>query len=273
MTDALTLTPPFQLLSVLIVSIPLSLSAAPPSREAPNPTARPADQLSVSGNACGPAALLSAFRFGNGNWQRAALAVAGETDKQQITMMIRQRGLRPSNHLIGKPRWGRHGVNLADLRDIANEMTAGHFLPEIREDVFFASGRESPQRLLRRVHGRLETSLERGLPPVLSIRRYALRNPGGNAPIWTVSDGHFVTVIAVPKRLSKGDASFPVTYIDPWGGKIAEGTIEIPRLPVLSAGGDSPCLEANFPGVRVGTKGIRNGERTTVVVSAAIGRW
>ncbi len=47
--------------------------AAPPLREAANLTAVPVNQLTVAGNACGPAALLSAFRFGDAARNGAAL--------------------------------------------------------------------------------------------------------------------------------------------------------------------------------------------------------
>ena len=44
----------------------------------------PANQLVVAGNACGPAALLNAFRFGNADWQRR-VRLAGATDKERLS--------------------------------------------------------------------------------------------------------------------------------------------------------------------------------------------
>ncbi len=272
MTAALIPSLPSRLLSFLLLAA-LPLGAAPPRRDAPNLSAKPVDQLVVSGNACGPAALLNAFRFGNGNWQGVETAVTGETDKAKITMIIRQRGLRPSNHLKGKPRWGRHGVNVADLCDIANEMTAGRYLPRVSQEVFFLNGTETPEQLLRRVHSRMESSLKKGLPPVVSIRRYVHRGQNGNPPAWMTLDGHFVTIVSLPRKLPRGGTSFPVTYIDPWGARTAEGEIRIPPRPVLTEAGNSPCLEAVFPGVHVGRKGLRAGEENVVVIAAAIGRW
>jgi len=101
------------------------------------------------------------------------------------------------------------------------------------------------------------------------LRRYALRN---NA--WIVLDAHFVTLITMPRKLDKGARSFPVTYIDPWGGKIATGHIAIPDRAVLAAGADaSPCLEAAFPDASVGKKLLRFGEQHALTISAALGRW
>jgi hypothetical protein len=243
--------------------------AAPPLREAPNPAANPANQLVVAGNACGPTALLNAFRFGSADWQRASDAIAGDTDKQRISTIIRQYGMRPSGHIKGRSRWSRKGVNLADLHDIANEMTRGKYLPTVSEEVMFIKPGESQEKLLKRIHQRLDTSLAKGLPPVISLRRYALRRQE-----WIVLDAHFVTLTTVPRKLEKDARSFPVTYIDPWGGKIQQGVIAIPERPVLTAEAPaSPCLEALFPQALVGRKLVRAGESHALTVAAVIGRW
>ena len=262
------------LASSLYLACCLSAVAAPPLREAPNPTAVPANQLVVAGNACGPTALLNAFRFGNKDWQRASQAVAGETDKQRITTIIRQVAMRPSKHIMGRPRWSRKGVNLADLEDIANEMTAGHFLPVVSQEVLFLKPGESQEKLLKRVHQRFDTSLAKGLPPVISLRRYAKRPQKGGAPGWVVLDAHFITLTTIPRKLENGARSFPVSYIDPWGGKICHGVIAIPDHAILSdTAVMSPCLEADFPQASVGRKLVRAGEPGGLTVAAVLGRW
>lgn len=247
----------------------IPLLAAPSLREAPNRSAIPANQLVVAGNACGPTALLNAFRFGNNDWQRASNAIAGTNDKERIYTLIRESGMRPSNHIKGRPRWSRKGVNIADLCDMANETTRGRMLPLISQEVLFLKKGETQEKLLRRVHQRLDVSLSKGLPPILSLRRYALR---GSA--WVVIDAHFVTVISIPRKIEKGARSFPVTYADPWGGKISTGSIAIPDRAVLSdVVTASPCLEANFTQSSVGKKLVLRGERSALTVSAALGRW
>jgi hypothetical protein len=248
--------------------------AAPPLIEAPNPSAAPVNQLVVSGNACGPAALLNAFRFGNGHWQRASNAVTGNNDRERILTIIREIGMRPSRHVPGRPRWSRRGVGVADLRDMADEMADGHYLPQLKEDVFFLGSREVPEKLLRRAHRRLENSLARGFPPVISIRRHALRRQSGDPPQWAAIDAHFVTLTAIPRKLDKDARSFPVRYIDPWGGRACEGWIRIPEGAVLTdSNGRTSCLEALFPETSVGLKLLRPGEPSIVVCAAAIGRW
>lgn len=264
------LKPMFRLLAnSLILAAGTSVMAAPPLREAPNAAATPANQLVVSGNACGPTALLNAFRFGNPSWQRASGALTGDTDKQRISTIIRQFGLRPSNHIKGSPRWSKRGVNLADLCDIANEMTRGLYLPQVSQEVLFRKPGEPPGKLLKRIHDRLDTSLAKGLPPVISLRRFVKRGDS-----WIALDAHFVTVTSVPRKVDKSVTGFPITYIDPWGGKPCQGNIAIPTRGILAdAAGDSPCLEADFPQASVGLKLVRRGEPTALTLAAVLGRW
>ncbi len=254
---------------LLVFALAVPVVAAPSTREAPNATATPANQLVVSGNACGPTALLNAFRFGNSDWQRASNSIAGITDKERIYTLIRECGMRPSSHLKGHPRWSRKGVNIADLCDMANETARGQMLPLISQEVLFANKGETQEKLLQRVHRRLDVSLSKGLPPILSLRRYVLRDSE-----WIVLDAHFVTLIRLPQKLEKGARMFPITYADPWGGKLSSGNIAIPERAVLSTSANAaPCLEAVFPQSSVGKKLVRSGESTMLTLSAALGRW
>jgi hypothetical protein len=256
----------------LLIALALSATAQP-LREAPHPTATPADQLAVAGNACGPAALLNAFRFGSESWQRASSALPGESDAQRIRAIIQGPGMRPSAHIKGRARWSKKGVNIADLTDIANELTRGHYLPQLSQEILFTTDRETPEKLLRRAHRILATSLEKGLPPILSLRRYTRRVQNGT-PQWIVLDAHFVTLTRLPRKLGKNDRSFPVSYIDPWGGKSCQGTIALPESPVLADhAAASPCLVAHFPQASVGKKLARPGETSALTLAAALGRW
>jgi hypothetical protein len=258
----------------LLLAICGTAMAAPVMLDAPNPHAVPANQLSVGGNACGPTALLNAFRFGSPAWQRASDAIAGETDKQRIYTVIRESGMRPSSSIKGRPRWSRKGVNLVDLCDIGNELARGHYLPLMSQEVLFLKPGESQKKLLGRIHQRIQTSLVKGLPPVVSLRRYVHRGQKGKPAEWVVLDAHFVTITSVSRRLERNATSFPVTYADPWGGKIRQGDIMIPVRSVLAGKPeDSPCLETAFPQAGVGKKSVRPGESSTLTVVAILGRW
>lgn len=256
---------------LLAISL-LPLAASAEMREAPNAGAAPVNQLVIAGNACGPAALLSAFRCGNADWNLAAEALPGETDRQKLRHMILKVAMRPSKHLGGRPRWSKSGVNVADLCDMANEMSQGRFPPKVGYEVLFLRAKESPEKLLGRVHNRFEESLAKGFPPVVSIRRFAKRKG-----TWDVVEGHFVTVIATPRKLGRHDRSFPVTYLDPWGGKRFEGTIAISETAMRAGAAGDPmvpaCLEAVFPHALVGKSKVARGEPTFISVSAMIGRW
>ncbi len=258
-----------QRVSSLLLASALAVAAAPDLREASNSGATPANQLVVSGNACGPTALLNAFRCGDASWQRASAALTGDTDRQRIYTIIREYGMRPSAHLTGRPRWSKKGVNIADLTDIANEMTRGHFLPQLNQEVLFRDSRETPEKLLLRTHSRFETSLKKGFPPLVSLRRYVKRDGS-----WMALEAHFVTVTSVPRKLDKHARSFAIRYVDPWGGKSSQGTIALADQPVLAdAAADSPCLVAKFPAASVGKKLVRAGEGSTLVPAAVLGRW
>ncbi len=85
---------------------------------------------------------------------------------------------------------------------------------------------------------------------------------------------HFVTITSVPRKLETRAASFPVTYADPWGGKICHGLISIPTQNILAnVTADSPCLQAIFPQASVGKKLIRPSESSVLTAVAVLGRW
>lgn len=238
-------------------------------RTAPNAGAPPVNQLAISGNACGPAALLASFRTGSDSWRRAASELPGTTDREQLGQWIRRHGLRPSTTLSGRNRWSNAGINVEDLVAAANESTRALYLPTVAHDGLFAKSGEKPPALLRRTHQRLEKSLSKGIPPLLSLRRYVLRDGK-----WISLQGHFVTVTAVPKKLGRADAAFTITYLDPWGGKREEGQIRLPSLPLLATESQPvPCLEAWVPAANIEKKDVRKGETTAVVPVAVIARW
>jgi len=274
MTDVSKLMQLRLVASILWVCCAAWMSAAPVQKDAGKSSPVPVNQLLVAGNACGPAALLNAFRFGNTDWQRALDAAVGDNDKDRILKVIREIGMRQSKHIPGRPRWSRRGVSVADLRDMANEMTTGRFLPQLSDEVFFLNSRETPEKLLLRVHQRLSKSLSKGFPPILSLRRYALRKQSSGRSQWTLIDAHFITLTAIHGKPARDAHGFAVDYIDPWGGKFCQGTIRIPDQPFLAdASGNPSCLEAVFPKTTVGAKMVRKEEKTFVAVSAAIGRW
>ncbi|MFT3991768.1 MAG: hypothetical protein QM680_10215 [Luteolibacter sp.] len=232
-------------------------------RTAPRMEALASNQLKVAGNACGPAALLSAFRFGEIRWDNPVNALEKETDREQVLAIIRRYGGRSSNSLKGHQRWSKRGVNLADLTDIANEMGRPFFLPQLKAEVFQGMGDEASGKVFRNAHDSLRDSLKDGFPPVLSVRRFVYRNGE-----WSVLSAHFVTLISLPDRLEENATSFPIIYLDPWGGRRCDGVVSVQAQGYAAGLPVNP--EVDFPQTPIGKSLVKANEGTVVVLSAAI---
>lgn len=193
--------------------------------------ADPANQLSISGNACGPTALLNALRFGSADYQQAAAAIPGSTDRSKLHHVITRYGNRWSQHIPQRRRWSRRGINAADLTDVACELAGP--APSVRMII--------PQdpRVIEHSYQAVARSLRRGFPPIAGIRRY-----DGAKTI----ESHFITIIQVPDTLAPGAQEFSIHYIDPMGGKQCQGmirarqretftelTAELPQTPIGAA--------------------------------------
>lgn len=171
--------------------------------------------------------------------------------------------MRESSSLPGRARWTRNGINLLDLRDVANEISQLERLPPISQETFFLRPAESQASLLKRVHTHLGRSLNNGFTPLLSIRQYELK---GKA--WEGNRGHFVTVTGISEIQDNG---FHVKYIDPLGGKFCSGEIQISSRSFLSSQPErNPNLEAIFPQTRIGSS---SGRSAYIAVSASLGQF
>ncbi|MFD0892247.1 hypothetical protein KBB96_12520 [Luteolibacter ambystomatis] len=182
----------------------------------------------------------------------------GDSDESRLSYTIRAYGLRPSAHLRGRTRWSRAGINVTDLTNLGNDLAATRLLPSLRNEVLLPRAGESSDHLAGRVRDTLSTSLSHGLPPVVSIRRQALRNGA-----WITVESHFITVLRVGAVDPTG---IQIDYIDPWGGRKCVGHLGIPSESALG-------LEADLPATPVGRRLVHAGEKTLVTVSAVIGRW
>lgn len=256
-------------LPILLSALVFLSAARADDRWAPHAVAGPVNQLVVSGNACGPSALLASIRCGSEDWRTIAEKIPGSSDRSKLLYIIKAHGLQPSESLRGRNRWSRHGVNAEDLTAIASELAGIGGLRAPRTENLLLARRESPAKALRRTHRLFRQSLIHGLPPVLSLRRYVSRNGA-----WVSLDSHFVTVVRVPERLGRGENSLTLTYFDPWGGKKRTATLREPVVPVLSTDGKrTGALEFAAPEADVGKAKVRSGERTFLVPAVAIGRW
>ena len=260
-----------QILTVIFLFLACGTLHADTLLTAPNQKAEPINQRRAYGNACGPASLLNAFQYGDEKWQKAFNTVPGENSNSRIRYVVSAWGDKPSKHIKGVKRWNiKQGINLLDLTDMANEMRAPHLLPKVKNEVFALQNDESKAQLLKRSHRLLAKSLKKGLPPIISIRRYAYRydEAVGEKSWWPIR-AHFVVIIELPKKLPKDAQSFKIRYVDPYGGYTRSGSIS-------AATGDfeeSPFLIANFPNTIVGGRLLKAGEKSELSLAAMIGSW
>ncbi|MFK7849359.1 MAG: hypothetical protein AB8D78_00135 [Akkermansiaceae bacterium] len=255
-------------LLLLSPSFFFSCASAPDFYTAENLSAKPFNQLDLAGNACGPAALLNSYRFGSTRWRKLAQGPPESSDRDKIRAIARGPAMRESSSLPGRARWSRNGINLSDLKDVANEIAYAQNLPPVRQETLFLKPGETQKSHLARVHSLLTRSLANGFPPIISIRRFVLRNNS-----WTAVQGHYVTVTSVQGRIPRGQDHFSVSYIDPWGGKKYEGIIKTyPEAFLADLPDKNANLEAAFPATTAGKRFVRKGEKNLLAMSGFLGR-
>jgi len=239
--------------------------------KAPNHQAEPINQRRAYGNGCGPASLLNAFQYGSEKWQKIYQSVPGHNSRTRISYVVRAWGTKPSRHLKGTQRWKpKEGINLLDLTDMANEMRFPHGLPKIKYQVVDQKSGESRSQFLHRAHAMIAKSMNKGLPPIISIRRYAYRHSKevGQKSWWPIR-AHFVVVTEIPKSLPKNATSFKIRYVDPYGGFVREGKIQTDTRSFAHC----PYLGANLPKTAVGKSFVKSSEATLLTFAAIIGTW
>ncbi len=239
--------------------------------KAPGNNATPVNQRLAYGNACGPASLLNSFQYGSEKWRKVFDAIPGKDHKYRIQYVVAAWGKEPSKHVKGRMRWNKaEGVNLLDLTDMANDMRRSHNLPSIKHEVLTKKSRGTYVDVIKRSHKLMAKSLKKGFPPIISIRRFAYRySPEVGQKSWWPIRAHFVVVTEIPKTVRAPYGFYKIKYIDPYGGFIRNGQIEV------FTGGfkNSPFVIANLPDVLVGKTLVKKGEPTMVTLSAVIGAW
>jgi hypothetical protein len=237
----------------------------------PNNTASPINQRRAYGNACGPASLLNAFQYGDQKWQKVFKAVPGTDSRSRIRYVVAAWGNKPSKHLKNTQRWKpKEGINLLDLTDMANEMRSGYYLPKIKNAVLSQKSKESRSQFLQRIHGKLAKSLKKGLPPILSIRRFAYQfsKEVGQKSWWPIR-AHFIVVTEIPKKIPPHATSFKIRYVDPYGGFVREGKIQTNTGNFLRC----PYLGADLPKTDVGKSLVKSNDETLLTFPSIIGIW
>lgn len=223
------------------------------------------DQGNGIGNSCGPACLLNAFGAGEKPYQECFAKLPGASDRARIASVIKSWGQEPSQSIPGRPRWELHGgVNFQDLVLMAAGMSELNWSArKPRGELFFAAPGRDSQGMLATAHKHFAKSLKKGLPPILSVRRFVHR--GGQ---WQSVHGHFVVLTAMPEKLPRGSAAFPIQFCDPQGAKQLGGTVTISQNKE-----GLPCLTLLSLTSKIGSSQVRGGEPSALGLAGAIGVW
>ena len=89
--------------------------------------------------------------------------------------------------------------------------------------------------------------------------------PPGAFPSWRAVHGHYVVLIGMPARVSRGATSLDFDYIDPWGGRLLKGRVRVDPLAGF------PSLLVDVPNSKIGRDKVRPAETSVVSLAAALG--
>lgn len=265
---------PVPFLRLLLLACLCSDSAFAGIRAAPFPADPPLNQLEIFANSCGPVCLYNSLLYASPRWRRLIDRLEGDTPRDQVKWLVRAYGAQPSRHFPGQRRWrAKDGMRNHDLLDAANDMRMG-MMPRLELTSHFQAPDVANTDLLAQVHREMRHSLQKGYPPIATLRRFVRRGS-----IWQRHQGHFVSIVEVPAQLPRGAKSFTVTYLDPWGGKKLTATLRAPEstYPVKPKGGalfdlktGPAAIIADFPQTRVGLHLVKDGQQTRLILDSLI---
>jgi len=246
-------------------------------------------QKDIAENACGPAAVFHALRFGNQRLQAVATALPGRNGAAKVQALIDDHGKKPSRDYAAGLRWRTDGVSARDLTDLYNDVLQANQLAKAEGLFLNRQPDEKPELFLRRIHGRLVQSLEQGVPVVVLLRSFAAqpnaaknagKDAGADAFLWHGLSGHFVAITKTPAALSEHQRGFAFEFVDSWSGKPEEGYIRVETTrPFAAAKGnaeqwewlkDCPFLLVTVPSLPLSTGRQPWWARTTVVLNYGI---
>ena len=174
---------------------------------------------------CGPATFLNALRFGPPAFQDAFADLPGESDKEKLAGVIATHGSAPSALVPGQRLFGSRGGVWADDAHKYFKSILGDRAERLLCTYFELMGQETPAEHLRRIHGLLVLSLERGVPIITSIRAFAARKRQDQEIAWERIAGHYILIVRVPREVSVGAQGFMFEFVEPAYGKLCEGYI------------------------------------------------
>lgn len=241
----------------------------------PNRKSSVLNQLHYHTEACGPTSMLNAMAHGDAFWVSRFNRIPGDNDHDKIEQLINTLGKKLSKRSIGEFRWDAQypGTRINDLRDMINEASA---TPKKQTTLYllFREEKEQPQAHLQRIHKQLHHLLSKGLPPPMNIERAYKHNN-----TWFKAGSHMIVLYAIPESIAENATSFPIKYIDPYGGHISQGELRISNTRFYAnmpwAKDKSmkltPALIADFPNTSVYLSTVPSGKTTVLYLQSAIG--
>jgi len=181
-----------------------------------------------SREACGPAAMANAMRFGVPGMRAALDSLVGNDDRTRLRFLIDRYFKNVQSEIFPTAkRFGHNGVLAVDLRNAFNDLLKEHSLEPVESLELNRLAGERDRDFLERAHGKLLRSLRRGMPPIIQLRSYAAmqEEEGGSKVVWKAANSHFLVVTRVPTELRRQDMGFVFDAIDPNGGSLVSAYI------------------------------------------------
>ncbi len=172
-------------------------------------------------NGCGPASILNMLTFGKPELQAAGGKVMGQNDATRMRFIVdRYFQNRKSVVYPGRQRWGVHGVPSADLAVGVNELLEESGVAALKASYLNRKTGEENSKFQQRVYGWMERSIQNGVPPILSLRSYVVRQrENSDQPGWETPGQHFITLTGISKDAGDRTEGFSAMVIDSAGGK------------------------------------------------------
>lgn len=181
-----------------------------------------------SSEACGPAAMINALRFGLPEMQKAFNDLVGNDDRTRLRYTI-DRYFKNKNSVVfpRAKRINHNGVFAEDLKDAFNQLLRESSSEPVTRLELSREDGESDRDFLERVHGKLQRSLRIGMPPIILLRSYSAtpEDEGSVRVVWKAANSHYVVVTRVPEKLREQDMGFSFDAIDSNGGRLISGYV------------------------------------------------
>jgi hypothetical protein len=273
---------------------PTGASVSPPDNvvESAVPTvgvrvddARIVSQALYSENACVPASVLNALRFGPPSFRKAFDTIPGEGEKDKLTHLVKTYGVKPSVVEPGPAYDESSGIKAEDIPPFFNAILKDHGGETVEGTYFDRQPKESTGDHLRRVHGCLARSLAAGIPVVVSFRSFAAhRMKDKDDFLWEGVGAHVVLVTRVPRELDPRQKGFAFEFVEPHQVVRTEGYVgieEVRGFKAVKGSGqkdftwlaDSPFLLVTAPVLNIGTRREAWYARSFITLNYGAGRF